>query len=76
MPNHLQCPPTPPNSPQETTAAYEPPVDAFPVDPFMSMGVYSTLKIDQVSAPVQQVLSVPHLTQDQKDNYLLDMPLQ
>lgn len=80
MPNHRRCPPTPPNSPTAPkklkAAFFQPPADLFPVDPFMSMGVYSTLEIGQVSAPVQQILSVPHLTQEQKDNYMLDMPLQ
>lgn len=74
MPNHRRCPPTPPNSPTDCKEAfYEPPTDIFPVNPLSGLG---SLDIGGITAPVQQIVSVPHLTQEQKDNYMLDMPLQ
>lgn len=77
MPNHRRCPPTPPNSPTAPkklkAAFYKPPTDLFPVNPLAGLG---SIEIGEITAPVQQILSVPHLTQEQKDNYMLDMPLQ
>lgn len=69
MPNQIDCPPTPPNTPTSATtnADYACPVriqTCFDVDPFQGL---------DIACVDQGPILAPSLTQEQKDTYMQDM---